>query len=100
MGSHAPEREWPMAFVKFGRRKLRLPRSRLVRRVLGFGLIAGGVLGFLPILGFWMVPLGLVVLSVDSHGVRRFRRGAAVRLGRWLKPRFKWLATMLGYRAG
>ena len=86
-----------MASVKLGRYRLSLPRSRILRRVLGFALICGGVLGFLPILGFWMIPLGLVVLSVDSPSVRRFRRGLAVRFGRWIKPRYPKLAAALGY---
>ena len=42
----------------------------------------GGLLGFLPILGFWMVPLGLYVLSRDSARVRRARRRLTVHLGR------------------
>ena len=62
----------------FGR-KLRLPRSRPLRIALGVALCIGGVLGFLPILGFWMIPLGLIVLSVDIAPVRRFRRRLAVR---------------------
>ena len=28
-------------------------------------LCVGGVLGFLPILGFWMLPLGLAVLAIE-----------------------------------
>lgn len=36
-----------------------------VRTLLGLLLMAGGILGFLPILGFWMFPLGLGVLSLD-----------------------------------
>ncbi|MDQ2805153.1 MAG: hypothetical protein M3Y41_21680 [Pseudomonadota bacterium] len=34
-------------------------------------LIGGGVLGFLPILGFWMVPLGLLLLAKDLPVLRR-----------------------------
>ncbi|MDK9719669.1 MAG: hypothetical protein OEL53_00650 [Rhodospirillales bacterium] len=60
------------------RHGIRLPHSRAKRLALGWGLVAGGVLGFLPILGFWMIPLGLAVLSVDLHGVRRFRRRTIV----------------------
>lgn len=30
-----------------------------------FVLILAGVFGFLPILGFWMVPLGLVLIVPD-----------------------------------
>ena len=51
-----------------------MPRSRFVRIVIGCLLIAGGILGFLPVLGFWMVPLGLVVLSYEFATVRRWRR--------------------------
>ncbi len=51
---------------------VRLPRwARLVTGVL---LILFGLLGFLPVLGFWMIPLGLVVLSVDVAPARRLRR--------------------------
>lgn len=42
-----------------------------VRTLLGALFIAGGVLGFLPILGFWMIPLGLVLISLDIPPFRR-----------------------------
>ena len=58
--------------------RMRLPQSRILRMVLGLLLIVGGILGFLPILGFWMVPLGLLVLSHDSALIRRKRRRLAV----------------------
>ncbi len=64
-----------------------MPASRLGRIVVGIMLIIGGILGFLPVLGFWMVPLGLLVLSVDFPAVRRFRRNQEVRLGRWWQRR-------------
>ncbi|WP_246752740.1 hypothetical protein [Sinorhizobium sp. BG8] len=54
--------------------RMRLPKSRLWRTVIGSVLIFFGFLGFLPVLGFWMIPLGLLVLSHDSHLVRRQRR--------------------------
>jgi hypothetical protein len=65
----------------FGRH-VPIPQSVAMRRTLGGALIAGGTLGFLPILGFWMIPLGLVVLSHDSALVRRKRRQLEVKLGR------------------
>ncbi len=34
-------------------------------------MIVGGVFGFLPVLGFWMVPLGVMVAALD---VRLFLR--------------------------
>lgn len=36
-----------------------------LRLVLGLLLIGGGILGFLPILGFWMIPLGVAVAMLD-----------------------------------
>jgi len=59
-------------------REFVLPRSRFVRIVIGCLLILGGCLGFLPILGFWMIPLGLVVLSYEFAMVRRWRRRSEV----------------------
>ena len=38
---------------------------------LGILLVLGGLLGFLPVLGFWMVPLGLVLLALDVALLRR-----------------------------
>jgi len=36
-----------------------------LRLVLGLLLIGGGFLGFLPVLGFWMIPLGIAVAALD-----------------------------------
>jgi len=41
------------------------------RLALGILLLIGGILGALPILGFWMIPLGLLVLSVDFRWARK-----------------------------
>ncbi len=60
--------------VKLGNSQFHLPRSRAVRLALGVMLILGGLLGFLPVLGFWMIPLGFIVLSADLPAVRRWRR--------------------------
>ena len=51
-------------------RWLRKPGSAWVRVPLGLALILGGIVGFLPILGFWMVPLGFIVLARDIPFVR------------------------------
>jgi hypothetical protein len=72
---------------------LRGPMSRLrrnswfpVRFPIALLLILGGFLSFLPILGVWMLPLGLLLLAVDLpilrgpisfaiiHGRRKTRR--------------------------
>lgn len=62
------------AKIRFGEREFHLPRSRLLRMSVGVLLVIGGILGFLPVLGFWMIPLGLLILSVDLPIVRRWRR--------------------------
>ena len=41
------------------------PSSRWVRIPSGALLIVGGVLSFLPVLGVWMLPLGLVLFAQD-----------------------------------
>jgi hypothetical protein len=64
--------------VRLFNRHWHLPKSRPIRIGLGIVLIAGGLLGFLPVLGFWMLPLGLLVLSVDIPVVRRWRRQVTV----------------------
>lgn len=41
-----------------------------VRFPLALVLIAGGVFSFLPLLGIWMLPLGLLLLAVDLPVLR------------------------------
>ena len=36
-----------------------------LRSLCGFGLMVGGIFGFLPILGFWMFPLGVALVLLD-----------------------------------
>lgn len=64
------------------RLKKKIPKSRFWRIIVGVLLCIGGILGFLPVLGFWMFPLGLFVLSVDFPTVRRYRRRMGVKIGR------------------
>lgn len=64
-----------------GRIQKNMPRNRFARIVIGLLLIIGGILGFLPVLGFWMIPLGVIVLSMDIPAVRRFRRRLEVHWG-------------------
>ena len=70
------------ARLNFGRFSVPIPSSKPLRIALGVALCFGGFLGFLPILGFWMLPLGLMVLSIDLAPVRRFRRRVALWWGR------------------
>ncbi len=43
--------------------KERLPPG--IRSLVGLLLMVGGVFGFLPVLGFWMLPLGLAFIALD-----------------------------------
>ena len=65
-------------------RWVRQPHMHIVRIPLALLLILGGVFSFLPILGLWMLPLGLLVLAVDVPGLKRPVGNAIVRLQRWL----------------
>jgi uncharacterized membrane protein len=53
------------------------------RIALGLALVVGGVFGFLPVLGFWMIPLGLLVMFFDVPWVRELWRRARA----WWKRR-------------
>ena len=52
-------------------RRVRQPSARYGRWAVAIALIAGGLLGFLPVLGFWMVPLGLILIAQDVPILRR-----------------------------
>jgi hypothetical protein len=66
-----------------------------VRLPLALLLIAGGVFSFLPVLGAWMLPLGLLLLAVDlpflrgpiSAFVIRVRVAIRRLVRRWRKSR-------------
>ena len=44
---------------------LRKPKQNWVRLPSGLLLILGGLLSFLPVLGVWMLPLGILLLAED-----------------------------------
>ncbi len=73
--------------VRIGSRTIKLPRNRLARMALGFGLILGGMLWFLPVVGLWMLPLGFIVLATDLPPLRRFNRRVTVAVAGWWKRR-------------
>jgi purine-cytosine permease-like protein len=73
MTSASPQQPPRRKISIFGR-DFAMPRSRGVRIGIGVALCFFGLLGFLPVLGFWMIPLGLLVLSHEFHVVRRVRR--------------------------
>ncbi|MFK4809062.1 hypothetical protein ACI3KW_02530 [Devosia sp. ZW T5_3] len=45
--------------------RVRRPEARWIRIPLGFLLVLGGIFSFLPVLGLWMLPLGLLLLALD-----------------------------------
>ena len=64
-------------------RWLRRPPSVWIRVPTGVLLICGGFFGFLPILGFWMLPVGVGLLADD---VPLFRSGRS-RILDWIEHR-------------
>jgi hypothetical protein len=60
------------------------PSAVLLRMPLGILFIIGGIFSFLPVLGVWMLPLGILLIAVDVPYVRR----QVVRL--WPKVEARW----------
>ena len=50
-----------------------------LRLVAGLMLMVGGVFGFLPVIGFWMFPLGMAVAALDLMPIIRCVRGRKTR---------------------
>ena len=63
---------------------VRQPHMHLVRIPLSILLIIGGVFSFMPVLGVWMLPLGLLVLAVDVPPLKKPVGDAIVRLQRFI----------------
>lgn len=78
-----------MAKIRFGGYAIDLPRNRAVRIGLGILLILGGLVGFLPVVGFWMIPAGLLVLAADFPPIRRFNRRVSTAFLRWWRSKPK-----------
>jgi hypothetical protein len=64
--------------LKIGPVRLPMPTSRAGRIAVGGVLMTCGLLGFMPVLGFWMLPLGFLVISNELHLARRLRRRVVV----------------------
>jgi hypothetical protein len=60
-----PPPVWPAA------RWLQRPSARPVRLPAGVLLCVGGVFGMLPVLGFWMLPAGVLLLAEDVPPLTR-----------------------------
>ena len=60
--------------VRRGFHRLRSHPNHWLRRSIGILLMIGGLLWFLPVLGLWMLPLGLVLFLGDGPAYRRLRK--------------------------
>jgi hypothetical protein len=73
-------------------RWLRKPSSFLVRALVAIALVVGGVFSFLPILGLWMLPLGLLLIAQDVPLLQKPLLSAL----RWIDSRWERLRRALG----
>ncbi|UMM09043.1 hypothetical protein MKW11_02950 [Gluconobacter frateurii] len=55
---------------------LRKPERKWVRIPAGILFMLGGCMAFLPVLGVWMVPVGILLLSEDIPFFRRLMEKA------------------------
>lgn len=87
-------------FVQRHFQSLKNSENHWLRKTIGALLVIGGVLGFLPVLGYWMLPLGLALLAVDWPLARRAYRRLQVIAGRmthWWRERFSRSASEAVY---
>ncbi|CAN7672139.1 hypothetical protein LJR220_006406 [Bradyrhizobium sp. LjRoot220] len=64
---------------------LRKPSSRFVRIPMAILLILGGIFSILPVLGLWMLPLGLLLFAQDVP----FLQTPMARMLGWIER--KWI---------
>ena len=68
-------------------RWLRKPSSWGIRWVVAILLIIGGIFSFLPVLGLWMLPLGLLFISQDLPFIQKpLVKGLA-----WVEAKWDWV---------
>jgi hypothetical protein len=77
----------PRSSIRFAKRHIPLPGRKPLRIALGITFLVGGALAILPLFGLWMLPVGLLILSVDLPWARRWRRRMALWWGRFWRPR-------------
>jgi hypothetical protein len=69
---------------------LREPKHRPIRVIAATLFVLGGLFSILPILGLWMLPLGLGLLAEDVPGMKP----PLERASRWLAGQWHRLAGM------
>jgi hypothetical protein len=74
---------------------LRKPSSFSARLIAALLLILGGFFSFLPILGVWMLPLGLMLIAQDLP----FLQKPLVKTFKWVEAKWRWLKVKLEKRS-
>jgi hypothetical protein len=74
---------------------LRKPSSFSARLIAALLLILGGFFSFLPILGVWMLPLGLMLIAQDLP----FLQKPLVKTFEWVEAKWRWLKVKLEKRS-
>ena len=80
------DRRVPVGVSRFIR-WLRMPSSFAVRLAIAVLLILGGIFSFLPVLGIWMLPLGLLLVAQDVP----FLQKPLVAAFAWVESKCEWL---------
>ena len=80
------DRRVPISISQFIR-WLRMPSSFSVRLVIAILLILGGIFSILPVLGLWMLPLGLLLIAQDIPLLQE----PLVAAFAWLEAKWEWL---------
>jgi hypothetical protein len=68
-------------------RWLRDPAARWFRIPMAIVFILAGFVGFLPVLGFWMIPLGLALIALDVPFLQRPMAKLTAYINSKLEPR-------------
>ena len=68
-------------------RWLRRPSSFPARLLVALLLIVGGLFSFLPVLGLWMLPLGLLFIAQDVPLLQK----PLVKALTWVESTWDWL---------
>ncbi|MYB34077.1 MAG: hypothetical protein F4X92_02910 [Gammaproteobacteria bacterium] len=74
-------------FERFHQRIQSFPS--VLRITIGIALLIGGIFGMFPVLGFWMFPLGLIILSIDFPWAQRACRYLEDKIHRYTEARKK-----------
>jgi hypothetical protein len=80
------DRRVPISVSQFIR-WLRMPSSFAIRLVIAMLLILGGIFSFFPVLGLWMLPLGLLLIAQDVPPLQK----PLVALFAWVEAKWEWL---------